>query len=1050
MRLDHFIKRPVLSTVISIFLVLLGIIGITTLPVETYPDIAPPTISVSAFYPGANSETVVNSVLAPLEETINGVEHMTHMVSSATNNGMARITVYFNQGIDPDMAQVNVQNRVAQAQSLLPAEVTRSGVTVRKRQSNTLMMVSLVDTEGRYDPLFMQNYTDINILPQVMRVPGVGEASVPGAMTYTMRIWLKPEVMAQYHLMPQDVTRALAQQNIEAAPGQLGERAGQAFQYNLSTRGRLKNAEEFGDLILRAEPSGEILRLKDVAEVELGSLSYAVEGTVDGMNAMNISINQAAGSNATQVINQIQELMEEVSKDLPPGIKVQYGMNMNEFLYASMGNVLRTLLEAFLLVMIVVYLFLQDFKSTLIPAIAIPVSLIGTFFFLSLFGFSINLLVLSALVLAIAIVVDDAIVVVEAVHAKLDKGYKSALDASLDAMSEISGAIVSITLVMMAVFIPVSFIGGVSGVFYKQFGITMAVAIALSGINALTLSPALCAIFLKPHNDGTSKQPGFVRRFHIAFNTAYDKMLGKYRGVVDRLVARKWLTAGTVVVALALLVLLLRITPTGFVPTEDNGVVMIQVSMQPGTAMEETRRVVEEVAAIVHAQPEVQQVSEFAGFGLIAGVGSSYGTLFVKLKPWDERPGKGSTSQALQHRLMKEFESITEARVFAFIPPTIPGYSATGGLTFVLQDRTGGELYDFMQVTNDFLAALNQRPEIATAFTTFNADFPMYEVELDEAKVMMAGLTPADIYGTLQGYFGGLYASNFNAFGRLYRVYIQATPESRANPESINRIYVRNGTQMAPISQFISLKKIYGPQVVDRFNLFSSIDINGSSAPGYSSGDAIQAVREVAGSHLPRGYSYDFSGLTREEQKSDSSTTLFVLALCLIFIYLLLSAQYESYLLPLAVILSVPFGLMGTLIFAQIFGVENNIYMQIAMIMLIGLLAKNAVLIVEYARQRRERGMSIARAASGAATARLRPIIMTSAALIIGLLPLMFSTGAGAAGNYSLGTSAVGGMLIGVLFQIFVVPGLFYIFQYLQEKVQPLHFTEEQLAEANK
>lgn len=1044
MRLDRFIERPVLSTVISIFVVILGVIGLLALPIERYPDIAPPTITVHANYPGANAETVINSVLAPLEEAINGVENMTHMTSRATNAGSASITVYFEPGIDPDMAQVNVQNRVTRAQALLPAEVTRAGVSVIKRQSSTLLMVSLEDEEDKYDNLFLQNYADINILPQIMRISGVGEASVPGAMNYTMRIWLKPEVMAQYGLMPQDVVMALNEQNIEAAPGELGQRGNQAYQYTLTTRGRLKSAEEFGDVILRADASGKILRLRDVADVELGALFYSVLSTANGKNAVGISINQAAGSNATQVVKDIQKLMTDIQDELPPGITVSYSMNVNDFLYAAMRNVLRTLIEAFLLVMLVVYIFLQDFRSTLIPAIAIPVSLIGTFFFLNLFGFSVNLLVLSALVLAIAIVVDDAIVVVEAVHAKLDRGYTSARQASIDAMSEISGAIVSITLVMMAVFIPVSFIGGVTGVFYRQFGITMAIAIGLSAVNALTLSPALCAVFLKPSVDSeTGKQPGFMERFHIAFNASYDRMLTKYRSSIERISKKKGLTLGVTAAAIAITGILIYKTPTGFVPTEDNGGIMVQVSLQPGASLEETNKVVYQVSDIIRSQPEVMKVIEFSGFGLMSGIGSSYGTLFVQLKPWGERKGKQSTSQAVQQRLMGLFQNVPNANIIALVPPTIPGYSATGGVSLSLQDKTGGEIADFFSIARQYIAALNERSEIAAAYTTFNPSFPMYELEVDAAKLKMAGISPQTIYSTLQGYVGGMYVSNFNSFGRLYRVYMQAEPGARANLEDLNSIYVRNGSRMAPITQFVSIKEKLGPQVIDRFNLFNSISVTATPASGYSSGEVIVAVQEVAATALPSGYSYEFSGLTREEQQSGGSgSTVMVLLLSLVFIYLLLSAQYESYLLPFSVILSVVFGLMGTFIFAQLFGVENNIYVQIAMIMLIGLLAKNAILVVEYGRQRRERGMSISRAAEGAATARLRPIIMTSLALIIGLLPLLFSTGAGASGNFSLGTAAIGGMLIGVAIQVFFVPGLFYIFQNLQEKVKPIEFEE--------
>lgn len=1039
MKLDRFIKRPVLSTVISIFIVILGIIGLATLPIERYPDIAPPTVNVRAFYPGANAETVINSVLSPLEESINGVENMTHMTSSASNSGSGSVTIYFRQGTDPDMAQVNVQNRVTQATSSLPAEVTRSGVSVSKRQNSQLMMFSIVSPDDRYDPIFIQNYVDVNILPQIQRVKGVGDASVQGAKTYTMRIWLKPDLMAQFGLVPQDISSALSEQNIEAAPGELGERGQQAFQYTLTTSGRLKTSEEFGDIVLRASGNGEILRLKDVATVELGAVSYAVNGYTDGHNSVPVSINQAAGSNATQVIEEIEDLLKEVEKTLPAGLEVRMMMNSNDFLYASINNVLRTLLEAFLLVMIVVFIFLQDFRSTLIPAIAIPVSLIGTFFVLKLLGFSINLLVLSALVLAIAIVVDDAIVVVEAVHAKLDEGYTSVRKASINAMNEISGAIVSITLVMMSVFIPVSFISGTTGVFYRQFGLTMAVAILFSGINALTLSPALCALFLRAgHDKETGKKKNFKERFFIAFDTHYETLVGKYRKSLNRIANKRGLTFGAVGLTLVALVALMSVTPSGFIPNEDLGTIMVEVSMQPGTSQDETQKVVDRVAEIMQAQPEMKTVTRLQGFGLMGGMGSSFGTIFAQLDNWSNRSGKTHSLDAVLGRLRREFAQITNANVFAMSPPTVPGFGMSGGFSMSLQDRTGGDINEFYGVAMNYLSALNQRPEIAYAQTSFNPSFPMYEIELDVPKLKMAGISPSTIYSTLQGYIGGMYVSNFNSFGRLYRVYMQAEPDSRANPESLNRIYVRNGTTMAPITQFVNLTKVYGPMSINRFNLFNSIDVNGAPADGYSTGQAIQAIREVAAEVLPSEYTYEFSGLTREEQNTGTNTTVIIFVLCLVFIYLLLAAQYESYILPLAVIFSIPFGLLGSFVFAQLFGVDNNIYMQIALIMLIGLLAKNAILIIEFAKQRRESGLGILESATSAAQARLRPIVMTSLALIIGLLPLIFSSGAGARGNYALGVVAVGGMLIGVVFQIFLVPGLFVAFQHLQEKVAPV------------
>lgn len=1045
MNLSGFINRPVLSTVISVFIVIFGLIGIFTLPVERYPDIAPPTISVMAFYPGANAETVVNSVLSPLEESINGVEGMTYMTSSASNSGAAFITINFRTGFDPNMAQVNVQNRVSEALSQLPAEVTRSGVRVNKRQTSTLLMLFLVATDDRYDATFLQNYADLNIVPQILRVYGVGEASINGAKTFSMRIWLKPEAMAQYGLTPQDVTRALNTQNIEAAPGSLGENADVSYQYTLTTKGRLKTPEEFGDIILRSGGASGLLRLKDVAKVEFGPMSYAVEGKTDGHNSMMIEVLQAAGSNATAVIDDVLSLVDDIKKELPPGMDIQVGMNANDFLGASMHNVFRTLIEAFILVMLVVFVFLQDFRSTLIPAIAIPVSLLGTFFILKLLGFSINLLVLAALVLAIAIVVDDAIVVVEAVHAKLDTGYRSARKASIDAMSEIASTLISITLVMMAVFIPVSFIGGTSGVFYEQFGLTMAAAILLSGINALTLSPALCALFLKAHDEKTGKEKGFFEKFKDGFNTSYATLLDKYRGAVERLSRRSIITVLAVVATLIATFFLIKTIPTGFIPNEDTGSIMVQVGLKPGTSQKETIKVLDEVSSIIEKQPEVRSVTKMQGFGIMgAGMGSNYGTIFVMLKNWSDRGGKAHTVDAVLGRIRRDVAHLTNVQVIAGAPPTIPGFGRSQGFSFSLQDRTGGSVMDFYEVSQKFIAALNQEEAVLFARTSFNPDFPMYEVKIDESKIAMAGLTPLDIYSTLQAYLGGMYVSNFNSFGHLYRVFVQADPDSRANPSDLSRIFVKAGSEMAPITQFISLERTYGPMSITRLNMFNSIDIQGSPAEGYSSGQALSAVEKVAKETLPSGYTYEYSGLTREEQNTGSGMTLIILGLSLLFIYLLLSAQYESYLLPWAVILSVPFGLMGTFLFAFLFGIDNNIYTQIALVMLIGLLAKNAILIVEFAKQRRESGMSIRWSAVAGAEARLRPILMTSAALIIGLIPLSLSTGAGANGNIALGISAIGGMLIGTVLQIFFVPGLYIIFQSLQEKFKRDEAVEEE------
>ncbi len=1043
MKLDKFINRPVLSTVISIIIVILGILGLISLPVTQYPDIAPPTVRVSATYTGANAQTVLNSVIAPLEEQINGVEDMMYMTSTATNTGEANIEIYFKQGTDPDMAAVNVQNRVTKAQGLLPSEVTKIGVITAKRQTSMLLGFTLYSSDDQYDEIFLENYMKINLIPQIQRVAGVGEAMVMGA-DYSIRIWLKPDIMAQYKLMPDDISAALAEQNIEAAPGQFGERGDQSFQYIMKYKGRLQTETEFEDIIIRATSDGEILRLKDVARIELGGVTYGYSTKANAHPGITSIIFQTAGSNATEIINNIKAIMDEASKDFPPGVKYDVLLDANDFLFASIHEVLKTLIEAFILVFIVVFIFLQDFRSTLIPAIAIPVALVGTFFVLYLIGFSLNLLTLCALVLAIAIVVDDAIVVVEAVHAKLDQGYKSSVKASIDAMTEISGAIVSITLVMMAVFIPVSFMTGTSGTFYRQFGLTMAVAIGLSAINALTLSPALCAIFLKPHDkkghEGETKRLNLLQRFHAAFNAAYDVTLKKYKKGVMLFIHRKWLAYGGVIASIVILVFLMNITPSGMVPNEDTGTFFVIVDMPPATSLENTKVALSKVDSLIAANPAVKSRTEIAGYSFIAGQGSSYGTFICKLKNWEER-GKGQDVNSVIGMIYVQAKNlIKDARVLAFAPPMIPGYSMTNGFEFNVQDKTGGDLNQFFSITQNFLNKLQERPEIATAQTSFNPNFPQYMVDIDVAKCKRAGLSPATLLATLQGYYGGIYASNFNRFGKLYRVMIQADANFRANPETLNNVMVRNGNEMAPITQFITLNKIYGPDNIKRFNMFTAISVNGSPANGYSSGQAIQAIQEVASETLPTGYGYEFSGMTREEQSSGGGTTAMIFALCLIFVYLLLSAQYESYILPLGVILSVPAGLMGSFIFAQFMGIENNIYMQIALIMLIGLLAKNAILITEFALDRRKTGMSIADSAISGATARLRPILMTSLAMVIGLLPLMFASGVGANGNSTLGTGAIGGMLIGMICQIFIVPALFVVFQSMQERIKPIEW----------
>lgn len=1039
MKLDKFIKRPVLSTVISILIVILGLLGLLTLPIEQYPNIAPPTVRVSTTYQGANAQTVLNSVIAPLEEQINGVENMDYMTSTATNTGSASISVYFKQGVDPDMAAVNVQNRVAKAQGFLPAEVTQVGVIAEKRQTSMLMGFALYSDDDRYDQKFLENYANINIVPEVKRVPGVGEAMVMGT-DYSMRIWLKPDVMAEYKLMPSDVSAALAEQNIEAAPGQFGEQGNQSFQYVMRYKGRLQTEEEFENIVIRATENGEVLRLKDIANIELGRLTYGFSNEVNGHPGVTVMVFQTAGSNATSIIQNIEKYLKEIEPTLPPGMKTEVIMSANDFLFASIHEVVKTLLEAFLLVVIVVYVFLQDFRSTLIPLIAIPVALIGTFFVLYVIGFSLNLLTLCAMVLAIAIVVDDAIVVVEGVHAKLDQGYQSARKASIDAMSELGGAIVSITLVMMAVFIPVSFMTGTSGTFYRQFGLTLAIAIGLSAINALTLSPALCALFLKPHDPNKEEKKTFVTRFHNGFNAAYSTLLQKYKKSVLFFVQHRWIAFGGVALGVFLLVFLMKVTPTGLVPNEDTGTVFAVLDMPPGTSQERTQKALLQLDSLIAANPAVKSRTTITGYSFIAGQGNTYGTIIVKLKDWAEREDieKSDLNSVIGSLYVQAKMGISDANVLIFGPPMIPGYSLSNGFELNLQDKTGGDLDRFFEIANQFLAKLNQRPEIAAARTSFNPTFPQYMIDIDAAKCKQAGISPRDILTTLQGYYGGLYASNFNSFGKLYRVMIQADPSARISPETLNQIKVRNGSEMAPITQFMSLRKIYGPDNINRFNMYTSMTVNGSVAEGYSSGEAIQAIREVAAETLPQGYGFEFSGMSREEANTGTSTTALIFVLCMVFVYLLLSAQYESYILPLAVLLSIPFGLAGSFIFAQFMGVDNNIYMQVGLIMLIGLLAKNAILIVEFAVDRRRQGMSILWSAIAGSAARLRPILMTSLAMVIGLLPMMFASGVGANGNSTIGTSAIGGMLIGMLTQIFIVPVLFVAFQSLQERFTPM------------
>lgn len=1070
MTFTKFIKRPVLSTVISIILVLLGTIGLLSLPIEQYPDIAPPTIMVQASYTGADAETVMKSVAVPLEESINGVENMTYMTSQTTNDGMCMITVYFKQGSNADMAAVNVQNRVSQAQALLPAEVTQVGVTVTKRQTSNVIMYALT-SDGRYDGQFVTNYNNINIVPLLKRINGVGDVSSPSTANYSMRIWLKPDKMKEYGLMPSDIVGVLAEQNIEAAPGKFGENSDMAYEYTLRYKGRLSTPLEYDNIILTSKTTGETLKLQDVAKIELGSLMYNVSLVNDGVPACMGMVQQIAGSNATQIATDVKAALENAQKTMPPGMKYVVMYDVTDFLFASIAEVVRTLFITLLLVFLVVYVFLQDLRSTLIPMIAVPVALIGAFFFLWVFGFSINLLTLSALLLAIAIVVDDAIVVVEAVHAKLDQGYDSALVAAIDAMNEISGAIISITLVMASVFIPVSFIGGTSGTFYREFGVTMAVSIVISAVNALTLSPALCAMLLKPHKEEeNAKNKTFIARFHAGFNRVFDTTLNKYKKGVEHVFNHRLITAAIVVVGIVALVIGMKFTNSGLVPDEDTGTIFVTVSANPGTSQERTKQIVAEVDKMLANNPAILHRNAIIGYNFIAGQGSDQATFIIKLKPFEERAGglfdrigraiKDGDPMALlvnpyeQNSVLgmiyKQTASIKDAQILAFGPPMIPGFSVQNGVTMTMQDKTGGDLNKFYNITKNFLAELNKRPEVQQAMTSYNPNYPQYMVDVDVAKTKQAGISPKVVLSVMQGYYGGLYASNFNAYGKLFRVMVQGDVASRMTPEGLTRIYVRTASgEMAPVSEFVQLRKVFGPSNINRFNLFTAINVSVNANDGYSSGQVMKAIEEVAQKNLPDGYGYEYSGLSRSEAESSNSTAL-IFALCLVFVYLILSAQYESYILPLAVVLSIPFGLAGAFAFTNLFGHNNDIYMQISLIMLIGLLAKNAILIVQFALERRQTGLAIKYASILGAAARLRPILMTSLAMVIGLLPLMFASGVGKNGNQTLGAAAVGGMLIGTLVQIFIVPALFAVFEWLQEKYRPLHFDDEMTADVEK
>lgn len=1036
MNLKHFIDRPILSIVISVVILVAGLIGLYALSVEQYPDIAPPTIRVSTTYSGANAEAVQKSVIVPLEEAINGVENMTYMTSTASNTGSAEITVYFKQGTDPDMAAVNVQNKVSTATSLLPAEVTKVGVTTMKRQSSTLMIFGLYSPNGTYDENFLTNYLTINVKPQIQRISGVGEVNVMGG-DYAMRIWLKPDVMAQYELEPSDVEAALASQNIEASTGSIGEDSKNVYQYTLKYRGRLETEEEFEEIVIKSFSDGRVLKLKDVADVELGAQSYSYTGSVNGAPGTTCMINQMAGTNANEIITDINSYLEELKKDLPEDMEIVELMSTKNFLDASINEVIKTLIEAIILVVLVVYIFLQNPRSTLIPTISIFVSLIGTFAVLYIAGFSINLLTLFALVLAIGTIVDDAIIVVEAVQTRFDEGYRSPYKATIDAMSGITSAIVSSTLVFMAVFVPVSFMGGTSGVFYTQFGITMAVAVGISAINALTLSPALCALILRPNEilvDG--KKPEFSTRFRMAFDSAFKRIVNKYKSGVKVFVKHKWLAWASLGLAAFALFYLMNTSKTSLVPSEDTGSIFISLDAPAGSTLSETAEIMGKVEKELQEIPQIENFNKVAGFGMGSGSGASHGMFIVKLKHWDERPGEENSVDAVSEEIYRRTAHIKNASIFVFSPPMISGYGTGNSFELYLQDRGGKGIEALSQVTNDFLDALNKRPEIQRAFTSFSANFPQYRVDVDEAQCQRAGTTTEEVLNVLSGYFGSIYASNFNRFTKLYRVIIQASSDERKDMQALDNIYVKTNGGMTPVSQFVKLTKTYGSESLTRFNMFTSINVQGMPAEGYSSGDVINAVNEVAQQTLPTGYGYEFSGMTREEeQMANSHDTVIIYSICILFIYLILCALYESLFIPMAVILSVPFGLMGSFFFARMWGIENNIYLQTGLIMLIGLLSKTAILLTEYASERRKVGMSLSQAAMSAASVRLRPILMTALTMVFGLLPLMFASGVGANGNRSLGVGAVGGMIIGTIALLFVTPAFFIVFQYIEERV---------------
>ena len=1043
MKLRTFIDRPILACVISVLILMLGLISLFNLPMEQYPDIAPPTVMVSTSYTGANAETVQKSVIVPLEEAINGVENMTYMTSTSTNNGSGSITVYFKQGTDPDMATINTKNRVSEAEGLLPAEVTKVGVTVEKRQNSTLKILTLYSPDNSYDQTFINNYFKINIEPRLSHITGVGNVNVMGG-DYAMRIWLNPRVMAQYSLVPDDVISALGDQNVEAATGTLGEDSENTYQYTLKYRGRYETSEEFGNIVIKSLANGEVLRLKDIAKVELGAQSYAYNSEINGHPGATCMISQTAGSNANEIIQEIDKLTEEISKELPKGLVLSDLMSTKDFLDASIHEVVKTLIEAILLVILVVYVFLQSVRSTIIPAVSIIVSLIGTFAFLYLAGFSLNLLTLFALVLVIGTVVDDAIVVVEAVQAKFDEGERSPYKTTTGAMDGIAAAIVTTSLVFMAVFIPSSFMGGTSGTFYMQFGLTMAVAVGISAINALTLSPALCALIMTPHIDTTTGQKlSFSTRFHHAFEASFNRLILRYKNGVKWFFRRKWVVGTALVASMALLAVLMKTTKTGLVPDEDMGCIFMNVTTPPGSSLSQTIKAMSEVENSIKDIPQIMSYSNVSGYSMMGGQAPSGGMLIIRLKPWEERPEKKDEINAVIAEIYKRTANIKSAKLFVFAQPTIMGYGMGSGFELYVQDRAGGDINTLQKYTTDFIAALNQRPEIQMAYTSFDTKFPQYTVEVDAARCQRAGITTTDVLSVLSGFIGGNYSSNLNRFSKLYRVMVQADKVYRLDKDALNNMFVRTSSgEMAPIGQFVTLTKVYGTETLTRFNLYNSIQVNGLPADGYSTGEAIAAIEEVAKQTLPVGYGYEFGGITREEAGSGSNTII-IFAICIIFVFLILCALYESIFVPLAVMLSVPFGLMGSFLFAKMWGLENNIYMQTGLIMLIGLLAKTAILLTEYASARRRQGMTIAQAAVSAAGVRLRPILMTALTMIIGLLPLVFASGAGANGNISLGVGTVGGMIVGTLALLFVVPTLFIVFQTLQEKLMPARKRDE-------